>query len=307
VVLSAVRQLDPPAEVVSPTDFADRERWRASPNALAVPTGGSLSIRLQPRELGNNDVRVSVVEAPIPVRVAAAGYPSVPRIGSLDAQAVESRQVMGLSMMPRLGTNGAVVDLRYLERTLLGVPAREPTEIWLADSAPADAADQFRALGLPVMGETSTEQTRSALARQGPALALHFHLAAAAFGVLLAVGGLGLVAAVDRRQRAADLRALRVQGLPRRMVRRAALWGYLSTVVLAALTGLGGAAVAWVAAGDRIPIFTDAASGLAPPRWPVWAVVVQPWAVATAAMAVAAIMAAWALRRAVRAGNGGGQ
>jgi hypothetical protein len=78
-------------------------------------------------------------------------------------------------------------------------------------------------------------------------------------------------------------------------------------VVLAALTGLGGAAVAWVAAGDRIPIFTDAASGLAPPRWPVWAVVVQPWAVATAAMAVAAIMAAWALRRAVRAGNGGGQ
>jgi hypothetical protein len=129
-------------------------------------------------------------------------------------------------------------------------------------------------------------------------LALQFHLAAASFGVLLALGGLGLVAAVDRRARAADLWALRVQGLRRRMVRRAALWGYLSTVVLAAVTGLVGAAVAWAAAGDRIPIFTETASALTPPQWPTWEAVLRPWGVATAAMALAAVAAGWALRRA---------
>ena len=52
----------------------------------------------------------------------------------------------------------------------------------------------------------------------------------------------------------------------RRMARRAALWGYLSVVLLAALTGLLGAALAWAAAGDRIPIFTDTTSPLQPPR-----------------------------------------
>jgi putative ABC transport system permease protein len=137
------------------------------------------------------------------------------------------------------------------------------------------------------------------LARQGPALAMQFHLAAAVFGIVLALCGLGLVATVDRQRRADDLRALRQQGLSQRTVRRAALWSYLSTVVAAMLTGLVAAAAAWWAAGDRLPIFTDALEVLPPPRWPEFGAVLVPWAWASAVMVMGSVVVAWALRRAV--------
>ena len=97
-----------------------------------------------------------------------------------------------------------------------------------------------------------------------------------------------------------------MQGLGKRIMRRAALWGYLSIVVTAAITGLAGAAVAWAAAGDRIPIFTDSGSVLDPPRWPDPQAVAQPWAVAGATMVAAAVVAAWALRRASKRNGRGG-
>jgi hypothetical protein len=306
LLLYSLRQTDPPADVVPPSEFGNPLRWRTTAGAsVVVPTGAALMIRLD--NVSTTDgVQVGVVNAPTPVPVASVGHKSVGRIVSLDHQYVESRQVQSLSLLPRLGQQGVLVDLRYLEQTLIGESVRENTEIWLGPAAPADAADQFRGLGLAVVDETGVAATEAALARQGPALALQFHLAAAIFGVLLALGGLGLVAAVDRRARAADLRALRIQGLRRRMMRRAALWGYLSTVVLAALAGLAAALVAWTAAGDHLPIFTDTSSVLTPPRWPAWQAVAQPWLIATATMVATCIAAAWSLRRAVaRGGNGG--
>jgi hypothetical protein len=225
---------------------------------------------------------------------------------SIDQQFVPGEQAVELATLPRLGSKGVLADMAYLERTLVSEPVVGIAEIWLSEAAPPNAAEIFREQGLTVIGEATVAAARAALSREGPALALQFHLAAAVFGILLALGGLGLVAAVDRRSRAADLRALRVQGLRRRMVRRAALRGYLSTVVLAAVTGLGGAAVAWAAAGDRIPIFTETSTALAPPRWPAWEAVLRPWGVATTAMALAALVAAWALRRAAMRPNGNG-
>lgn len=306
VVLRGLRQVDPPVELVSVADLTDRERWRAAPDVSVVPTSGGLGVRWLPRDfLQENTIRVALADGPLPVPVVSAGLERVGLVSSLDETLIPSQAQLELSMLPRLGTYGVLADLSYLERTTVGTLMLEGAEIWLGPDAPADAVEQFRALGLAVVAESTVVQERAILARQGPALALQFHLAAAAFGVLLALGGLGLVAAVDRRARAADLRALRVHGLPRRMVRRAALWGYLATVIAAGLTGLAGALVAWAVAGDRIPIFTEAAAGLEPPRWPLWPAVVQPWAATTLAMAVAAVIASWVLRRAVRSGGNG--
>jgi hypothetical protein len=157
----------------------------------------------------------------------------------------------------------------------------------------------LRLAGLAISGASGISQSRAALARQGPALALQFHLAAAIFGMVLALGGLGLVATVDRRRRADDLRALRRQGLSQRVARRAGLWSYLSTVVAAALAGLVGGTAAWLAAGDRLPIFTDAVSVLRPPRWPQPGQVLLPWALASIVTVMGSIVVAWSLRRAV--------
>jgi hypothetical protein len=217
----------------------------------------------------------------------------------VDGLTVGQREVIGTAGMPRLGAVGVLVDLDYLQRAAMYSGRVGQAEVWLSPSAPPDAAERLRRAGLPVSGSVSVASSRAALARQGPALALHFHLAAAVFGILLAVGSLGFVAASDRRRQADDLAALRRQGLRRRFVRRAALWGYLSTVLLAALTGLVAAAAAWLAAGDRLPIFSDASSVLRTARWPQLVPVLVPWAVAVAVVALVAVLVSWALRRAV--------
>ncbi len=297
-----IRQADPPADVVPATELIDRDRWRTTELVQAVPFERSLSITVAGSNFFLSAVHVAAIDAPLPVPVATAGdEPS--QLTSVDTQTVLIRPVASLPLLPRLGARGVLVDLDYLERTVLFAVRRDRGEVWLGPNAPADAAERLRKAGLAVSGQTGIQASRAALARQGPALALQFHLAAATFGILLALGGLGLVAAVDRRQRAADFRALRQQGLSRRTVGWAAVWGYLAVVLLAAIVGLLAAGVAWLAAGDRLPVFTDSLTLLDPPRWPAWAAVVLPWAVAVSSMVAAAFVAAWALRRSTSNGR----
>jgi FtsX-like permease family protein len=299
----AVRQVDPPAEVVPAADLIRRERWRPDEVAQVGPFQQALAVSSNGSAFFAGALRVAAVDAPLPVPVVGVGdAPS--QLTSLDNAVVITRQVADLALLPRLGTRGVLVDLDYLERTALFPVRRDTAEVWLGPAAPPDAAERLRKAGLAVSGETGVDASRAALDRQGPALALQFHLAAAIFGILLALGGLGLVAAVDRRQRSDDFRALRQQGLSARLVRLAALWGYLSTVLLAAATGLACAGVAWLAAGDRLPVFTDSLNLLNPPRWPAWPSVFVPWAAAAATMVLASWVAAAALRRTASNGKG---
>jgi len=239
---------------------------------------------------------------PVPV-VATGGLASDGSLESLDGSPVPATVVTPVAMLPRLGASGVLVDLEYLERTDLFAPRRDQGEVWLGPAAPADAAERLRKAGLAVSGVTGVEASLRALGRQGTTLALQFHLAAALFGIALALGGLGLVATVDRRRRAEDLSALRRQGLSRRAVDQAALWGYLSIVLIAAVAGLLAAGVAWLVSGDHLPVFTDSLDAVRPPRWP-GATVLLPWAGAGAVMVVGSVVAAWALRRAARGGRG---
>jgi putative ABC transport system permease protein len=304
LIVHSVRQLDPRREVVPADQLTESKRWRAAEGSRVLTGGGALMINAQRDAFGAGEVRIAVMDGPLPVPVVeTSAVAPGGGLSGVDGQPVGRRAVVATAALPRLGAAGMLVDLEYLQRVAV-LPGRiGQAEVWLAPGAPTDAAERLRAAGLPVSGALSVADSRAALARQGPALALHFHLAAAVFGVLLAVGSLGFVAASDRRRQAEDLAALRRQGLRRRFVRRAALWGYLSTVLTAALAGLGAAAAAWLAAGDRLPIFSDASTVLRPPRWPDPAAVVVPWAAAAAVVAVVAVVVSWALRRAVARGS----
>jgi FtsX-like permease family protein len=292
------------ADVVPATELSRRERWRPAELAQIGAVGQSLVITSLDTPFNVAAIHVAAVDAalPVPAVLAGPGPDDGSQLTSLDNQPIESRAADTLRMLPRLGARGTLVDLDYLDRTTLLSPHRARGEVWLGADAPADALDRLRRAGLAVSSGTGIEASRAALAREGPALALQFHLAAAIFGILLALGGLGLVAAVDRRPRAADLLALRRQGLPRRTVGQAAVWGYLVLVLAAALVGLLGAVVAWIGAGDRLPVFIDVLNQLAPPRWPAGTAVLLPWLAAGAAMVIAAVAAAWALRTAMRRG-----
>ena len=162
--------------------------------------------------------------------------------------------------------------------------------------SPAGVADQLRARGLVLTGETTAARERARLDRGAPALAIWFHLLAGGFAVVLALAGLAGVAAVDRRRRAGDLRALRWQGLPDRVAGRAGRWSYLPVVVAALLTGAVAAGTAWWLAGDHLPIFADHDFPLIPPRWPTPVAVLGPWSVVAGTFVTAAVGLGWASR-----------
>jgi hypothetical protein len=296
LVLYAMLQADPPAEVIPAAALADRARWRTSEAAEISTYNGGLQIVADPSPFNTGDVTISAIDSRLPVPVAMAGSLDARRLTGLDNQFVPVEVVRQPAMLPRLAAYGALVDLEYLQLTSLSTPRRGPAEVWLGPAAPPDAAERLRLAGLAVSGATGLDQARVALARQGPALAVQFHVAAAAIGVVLALGGLGLMAAVDRRQRGDDFRSLRRQGVPRRVVSRASFGGYLAIVLAATMVGLGASAAAWWAAGDRLPVFTDSVDSLPPPRWPVVGNVVQAWSYAAAGMVLAALIAGLLLR-----------
>jgi hypothetical protein len=305
LTIHSIRQVDPPADVVPPSELANRSRWRTDEDVRLTAAGGGLQIAALRSPFDEGVVRVAAVDGKLPVPVAAAGrVTSNRRFTSLDGLPVAGSVVARPAALPRLGPLGALMDLEYLLRSVQLAPRRDVAEVWLGPTAPADAPERLRQAGLAVVATTGVEASQRALSRQGPALALHFHLAAAALGLLLGVGGLILVATVERRRQTDDLSALRRQGLARRYVRRAALWGHLSTVLAATVAGLVAAVAAWAAAGDRLPIFTDAGA-LRPPRWPEPTAVLWPWLAATAALTLASVMIGWALRRAVVRRTGG--
>jgi membrane protein implicated in regulation of membrane protease activity len=92
--------------------------------------------------------------------------------------------------------------------------------------------------------------------------------------------------------------------LSRRDLNRASLWGSLGVVLVGSVLGLGAAWLAWLGAGDRLPVFVDNGAGVPPPRWPVPTAVVWPWSLAVALFVAVAVVAAVQVRRSV-ARNGG--
>lgn len=299
VVLFELRQTDPDSVVVSQADFADRNRWW-SPVGAEIGTG-TAGLNIHTYNVGLDDPEpILPADVPTPLPVAATARLALDyRLTGVDRRRYKVSRAAAPAALPRLGSQGILVDLEYLERSSISPAPYPQAEVWLGPDAPPGTPERLRAAGLPVVGVLVADERRALLDRQGPALAGWFHLLAAGFGMLLALGGVGLVAIVDRRRRAEDLRALRHQGLRRRFVRRAALWGQLAIVGAGVVAGLGAAAVAWLVAGDRLPAAIDELVPVTAARWPTPSAVAWPWGIAAAGLVLAATVAAFDLRRAV--------
>jgi hypothetical protein len=117
--------------------------------------------------------------------------------------------------------------------------------------------DRLRAAGLAILDDRSTGVVRDRLDRQGTAAAQRFQLLTALVGILLATAALSVAGAVERGPRQADLAALRIQGLPASRATASAYGGYAVLVALGILAGVGAAALAAVALGAGLPVFSD--------------------------------------------------
>jgi hypothetical protein len=247
-------------------DLADAARWRATGGTV---TAGGAGLRFGVTGVLTDGAWLQPVDAPFPVPVLAT-VPLPDRMAGMDALPVSVRTAARVTALPRLGIAGALVDLEYANRVSIdGGVARAP-EVWLNAAAPPDIVARLAAQGLVVTAERDVATARARLDQQGPALALLFHLCTGALAVILAAGGLIMIAAVDRTARAADQAALRVQGLSRRTARLAVLSTYPALVLAAAVLGLAVALVVWRLTGWALPVFGPSAQlpALPLPHWP---------------------------------------
>ncbi|WP_213454223.1 FtsX-like permease family protein [Rhizomonospora bruguierae] len=289
VVLRAVSGADADVDA----GFAVADRWQAAIGDPGRVRAGSGGLELITIAGGSTDVVAVPADHPVPLPLAISGGSAQPtELGGLDSKPLAVRPAAEQRALPGVGDGGVLQDLEYAYRAALGDTRLAEPEVWLAADAPADVAARLTGQGLTVTGNRDASGQRVALDGQAPALALGFLPLAAGFAVLLALAGLVLVAAVERRPRTADLGALRRQGLPGGAAARAGRWTYLAVAAAALPCGVLAAAAAWWAAGDRIPLFADAAVPIEPPRWPGPLAALLPCLVAGVVLLLAARFAA---------------
>jgi hypothetical protein len=296
VTLHRLSQLDPPATLVDQVGFADLSRWRqpvgsVTPGLLASsgPDGLRLTAdEVRPVTPGTTDkaptntgettatesLTLEVADTPLPLpavgigRATASGRVGGQLLRLFGGDPAPVRPATASALLPRLGTDGLIVDLEYADRLLLGVAGTQ--QVWLARDAPATVVDRLGAEGLRIVSSDTLDAAIARYSAQGSAAVLRLYLIVAVAGLLMAAGAVLLVAAVDRPARVAEMAALRLQGIPARAVTRSVVLGYAVVVAVAVLLGVAAAVVARWISGAGLPLFDDRWDLLARPA-PGWA------------------------------------
>jgi hypothetical protein len=271
--------------VVSDTQLGDIANWRPPSGPADLGTqiaagDGRLTLSLYsgpfPR-YSHLDRRVFVAAAPTPVPVAVVGdlidttsRPGDARITVLGESPVTYAVVARGSVLPRLGSIGAVMDLDYAELSLSDPSEAVGLEVWLSADAPSSIVDALTQRGVRVLGEQSIASVTDRLREQGPGLALRFELFAAVVLLLVAAGTIVVSSTVERRSRAEELAALRAQGLAERTVRGVTYGGLGVLAGAATAVGLLAALLAAGVTATALPVFADAWD-LLPVREGAWA------------------------------------
>ncbi|UWP79336.1 hypothetical protein Dfulv_29725 [Dactylosporangium fulvum] len=237
--------------------------WRLAPGASALSaTGGGVAFTL-PATGRDGAGTIRPVDAPEVLPVVSTGpLPPDGAFGGLDRKAVAAKVVATVDRLPRLGDNGAFVDLEYADRLALDSDA-DGAEVWLSADAPQAIVDTLVANGLAVGDRRTVADARALLAGEGTALGLRFYLIAGLLAV--ALGGAALVVGTLGTNRT-DLRALRAQGLPARAAALVEPLAALRLVLTAGLAGVLAGVVAWLVAAGSMPGLNG--TGVPPPGPP---------------------------------------
>ncbi|MGI5239193.1 hypothetical protein [Dactylosporangium sp. CA-139066] len=302
-----LRELTAGGTVVVPgAVFADPARWRTTIGqaSAGIQVGqGDGRLRLtdvRPSVDRPIDDRLYAVDTPVPLPALAAGGAA-----GNDRHDQPAASVFGVAvpldprpaaLVPRGGGTGLMVDLEYAARIAAAavgvIPAAERPEVWLAPGASDAVVDRLRAAGLDITVGDSVAAARDRSARLAPATTLLGDLAAGGVVLLLAAVAAFVVAAVDRRDRDAELAALRRQGIARATVRRVERRAALAPVLVAVVIGLAAAVLLRLLVPPPVRPFAD--------RWPVPEPPVQPLALLVAGAAALLVFGAVAIARPAR-------
>jgi hypothetical protein len=254
---------------VVPADaLGDVARWRAGVGADTVGPnltagGGRLTITaVRAGREPDRATRVYAVDAPAPLPVVTTGNATPPpsgdaRLPVFGGADVPVRTVGTVGTLPTAARFGYLMDLEYADRIAENPGTGDVPQVWLTADAAPDIVERLRAGGLTVISDETAAGVTDRFGDEAPPAALRFQLVAALAGLLLTAGAFIVVAAVERSERAAELAALRAQGLPPGVVRRIAWGGYGGLALAAIALGLGASALAQAVTPRPIPLFVD--------------------------------------------------
>jgi putative ABC transport system permease protein len=276
VTIESLTQRAPDAVILDPARLADLGRWHsdlAGAGMDLAATGDGLTISmdantLQFATIGNE---VYTVDAPLPLPIVLAGpAPTTwqfgdPSLLSFGAGATPIRVAGTAAVLPVVGAQGVLVDLDASSRVAADAVLGGTFQVWLAADAPPAVVGALTKAGLAVVSDDSVAARAARLSRQGTAIAARFALLTAALGLLLAAATVAVTAAVDRGPQAAQLGALRLQGLPRRTAVLSGYAGLTALIVTGLVGGLIAAAIAVPVARVAAPAFSDGWRVVAPP------------------------------------------
>jgi putative ABC transport system permease protein len=289
-------------DVLTRRELADARRWRASGDGPVTEqlrvVGGEdgLSIAQSAPQPGNDYV-LRTVDVPYPLPAITAGRSPGNQLTNIDGEPVSYVARAQLTSLPGVGAKGALIDLDYAERLTKEPGFATTPQVWLAAGTPHQVVDRLRQQGLTIVSDRTVASLRASMDRSGAAMALHAYRLASGITVLVGLGALALVVAVDRRTWNPGMRALRAQGAAERMTTGAALWSYGGIVVTSAVTGMLAAAVAWFATSRGLPLGVDEALVAA---WPRWTHVVALEALAVGVLVAGAVAGGWWQRHLIR-------
>ncbi|GIF72772.1 FtsX-like permease family protein [Asanoa siamensis] len=293
VLLSALRGaeggIDTPA-------FAERSRWRTAVGGGPAPaavasTATGLVVTPGPPPPSPNDPFVYVDDNPERLPAIAAGVrraefdASDPHVVAFPGSAVPITITGSAVAVPRVGRDAVLVDLETADLMSSDLGGGESLQVWATSAAPADLADRLAAHDVAVYGGGTIAALADRYSRQAPPSTTRFQLIAAALMVLLAAGALGVIVAVERRPRGAELAALRQQGLSARTARRAMFGGYLIVSAVALVAGVVTAVPARTVLAAPLSAFPDRWDVLPPPA------AVRPLPLLLAAVSAALVFA----------------
>lgn len=289
VTLESLAQQGPPATILDPRTLTDVTRWHTD------ATGNALQIAAGPDGLEASTVFAAgstpgdtlyAVDAPLPVPVVLAGpapidwYFQDATSARFGPSATPVRVVARPGVLPVLGSAGMLVDLDAVRHPAPDAEAGRAYQVWLAPNAPDSVVDALRGRGLTVVRDYSIAARTSQLGAQADVIGARFGVLTVLIGLLIAAAAVGITTAVDRDPQAAQLRALRNQGLPLPVATGTVYIGTFALIAAGLLGGLLAAAAARPVAGVVVPPFPDG-----------WRLVAAPGALGAPAVLVAAAVA----------------
>jgi len=181
----------------------------------------------------------------------------------LDGSTIDIRSVVQASTLPRVGPGASMVDLALAERSQTGPMLDTTSEVWLSHTAPRLIVRMLHSDGVSVIDDQSVSAQDAVLGSGGMSLAYTAFLLAAAVAALLAVGSTAMAGVAIGRRRKAELAAMAIVGLDRRVLRRW-LIGEQSLIVFTGMVlGVAAGAVGAAVALRSVPEFVGL--GPAPP------------------------------------------